>query len=120
GEATRAALDEPTLPADLADHVVGVLGLGDAGGMKPHLSASEGLGDACCAFGPPELARFYDAATGYDGRGQTIAIVGLYAWNPADLTFFNRRFGLPPLPAGSAQVCTGSAPGAAGCAYNAS
>ncbi len=114
-ETTRAALDEPSLPADLADHVVGVLGLGDAGGMKPHLRASETLDDA---FGPPELARFYDNATGYDGRGETIAIVGLYAWNPADVTFFNRRFGLPPLPAGSTQVCTGSSR-AAGCAYNA-
>src|SRR5438552_1682559 len=70
-ETTRAALDEPSLPADLADHVVGVLGLGDAGGMKPHLRASETLDDA---FGPPELARFYDNATGYDGRGETIAI----------------------------------------------
>ena len=115
-ETTRAALDEPTLPSDLADHVVGVLGLGDAGGMKSHLRANEALGDA---FGPPELARFYDNATGYDGRGETIAIVGLYAWNPADVTFFNRRFGLPPLPAGSTQVCTGSSPRAAGCAYNA-
>src|SRR5437867_7447484 len=118
GEARRAAREEPTSPPELADYVVGVLGLGDAGNMKPHLAPAQAPGDACCAFGPPELARFYDSATGYDGRGQTIAIVGLYAWNPADVTFFNRRFGLPPLPAGSTQVCTGSSR-AAGCAYNA-
>jgi len=77
------------------------------------------LGDACCAFGPPELKRFYDAATSFDGRGQTIAVVGLYAWNPADLAVFDRRFGLPPLPAGSIQVCTGTSSRAPGCLYSA-
>ena len=118
GESRRAALEEPTMPPELADYVVGVLGLGDAGDMKPHLAPSQAPGDACCAFGPPELARFYDSATGYDGRGQTIAIVGLYAWNPADVTAFDRLFALPPLPAGSKQICTGSSPAAAGCAYN--
>ena len=118
GEARRAALEEPTLPSDLADFVVGVLGLGDAGDMKPHLAPSQAPGDACCALGPPELARFYDSATGYDGRGQTIAIVGLYAWSQADVTTFDRLFGLPPLPAGSTQICTGSSARAAGCAYS--
>ena len=118
-EVRRAALEEPTLPAELADYVVGVLGVGDATDMKPHLTASAPLGDACCAFGPPELKRFYDAATSFDGRGQTIAVVGLYAWNPADLAVFDRRFGLPPLPAGSIQVCTGSSSRAPGCLYSA-
>ena len=122
GEVRRAALEEPTVPADLADYVVGILGLGDAGDMKshlkPHPAQRQAPGDACCAFGPPELARFYDSATGYDGRGQTIAIVGLYAWSPADVSAFDRLFGLPPLPAGSTQICTGSSARAAGCAYS--
>src|SRR5262249_44468417 len=37
---------------------------------------------------------------------------------PADLISFNRRFGLPPLPRGSMQICTGIPRRAPGCAYN--
>jgi subtilase family serine protease len=44
---------------------------------------------------------------GYDGSGQTIVIAGAYAWNDTDLSTFNTQWGLPPLPAGSGQVCTG-------------
>jgi hypothetical protein len=51
------------------------------------------------------------------GAGQTIVIMGVYAWKDTDNSTFNTQWGLPQLPAGSGQVCTGSA-NAQGCKFN--
>src|SRR5207244_8400423 len=41
------------------------------------------------------------------GSGDTIVIAGAYAWDDSDNTGFVTQWGLPGLPAGSGQVCTG-------------
>src|SRR3989442_4959859 len=111
-----AALNEPAFPAHLAAIVVGVIGLDDLSERHPRTRAvgpvsapSAAQGTRCCAFSPNDLVAFYDDTAGFDGTGQTIVIAGAYAWNDADNTAFNAQWGLPPLPAGSGQVCTGPA-----------
>lgn len=113
GEPHYAAINEPTFPADIAPVVVGVLGLDDLNAMHPHLRASKpvqdpraALGSNCCHFSPNDLVTFYDNTT-YDGASQTLVIAGAYAWKDSDNSSFNTRWGLPPLPVGSTQVCTG-------------
>jgi subtilase family serine protease len=115
GRLHYAAVNEPTLPGDIADHVVGVLGLDDLGEMRSHARPSApvaapnaALGTNCCHLSPNDLATFYDDTAGNDGTGQTIAIAGAYAWSDTDVSAFNSRWGLPGLPAGSGQICVGS------------
>ena len=119
-----AALEEPTFPADIADAVVGVIGLDDLVERQPRVRASgpapaphAALGSNCCHLSPNDLATFYDNTTAYTGTGQTIVIAGVYAWMDSDNTTFNAQWGLPALPAGSGQVCTGSG-NPSGCRFN--
>jgi subtilase family serine protease len=51
------------------------------------------------------------------GAGQTIVIAGAYAWRDTDNTAFNNQWGLPQLPTGSAQICTGPS-GSSGCTFS--
>ena len=109
-----AALEEPRIPASLAPVVVGVIGLDDLSEMHPHLrggtptaAPNASLGSSCCSFSPNDLRTFYDGSTGFDGTGQTIVIAGAFAWKDSDNTGFNTQWSLPPLPAGSGQICTG-------------
>jgi subtilase family serine protease len=124
GALHHAVLDEPLLPADLAPFVVGVAGLDDLVEKRPHLRSSTpvrapnaALGSNCCHLSPNDLAAFYDNAGGFDGSGQTIVIAGAFAWKDSDNAAFSTQWGLPALPAGSAQVCTGS-PGDTGCKFS--
>jgi len=110
-----AALSEPFLPASIASIVTGVVGLDDLGEMRPHVrggspvaSPDAAVGTSCCHLSPNDLRTFYDSNPGFDGSGQTVVIAGAYAWRDTDNSAFNSQFGLPPLPAGSRQVCTGS------------
>src|SRR5207249_1415593 len=80
-----AALEEPTFPADIADAVVGVIGLDDLVERQPRVRASgpdpaphAALGSNCCHLSPNDLATFYDNTTAYTGTGQTIVIAGAY------------------------------------------
>jgi pro-kumamolisin-like protein len=120
-----AAINEPTLPPDLARVVVGVVGLDDLNEMRPHAQGvgpvpgpQAALGSSCCHLSPNDLAAFYSDTTGYDGTGQTIAIAGAYAWKDGDNTAFSTQWGLPQLPAGSGQVCTGTGGAAQGCKFS--
>jgi kumamolisin len=115
GQDKYAVLQEPSFPADIAGFTTGVTGLDNLVEMRPRLRATRTVtpdaaqGSTCCHFSPNDLATFYTDTAGYDGSGQTIVIAGAYAWNDTDLTTFNTQWGLPPLPAGSGQVCTGHA-----------
>jgi len=118
------ALSEPTFPADVARAVVGVIGLDDLVERRAHVRTSvpvaaprAALGSNCCHLSPNDLAVFYDVPTITSGAGQTIVIMGVYAWKDTDNSTFNTQWGLPQLPAGSGQVCTGSA-NAQGCKFN--
>jgi len=115
-----AAMNDPSFPGELAASVTGVIGLDDLVERRPRVAAVEpaaSLGTNCCALAPADLALFYDNATGHDGSGETIVIAGAYAWKDTDNTAFATQWGLPALPAGSGQVCTGPA-GSSGCKFS--
>jgi subtilase family serine protease len=125
GKPHFAAFGEPSLPSDLADSVVGVLGLDDLTSMQQHARPSgpvakpaAALGSNCCHLSPNDLTTFYDDTSGYDGSGQTIVIAGAYAWRDTDNASFSSTWGLPALPSGSGQVCTTSSKRASGCAFS--
>jgi len=110
GEAHYAALGEPTWPAQIADNVVGVLGLDDLTPMHAHVQATPyaSIGSDCCHLSPNDLSRFYNQSSGFTGAGETLVIAGVYAWSDADVALFNSQWRLPALPSGSGQVCTAS------------
>ncbi|HUE29893.1 MAG TPA: S53 family peptidase, partial [Verrucomicrobiae bacterium] len=120
-----AALDEPSFPDELAGYVVGVMGLDDLSERHPHVGSvapaaapRAALGSNCCHLSPNDVFVFYDNTAAMPGAGQTIVIAGAYAWRDTDTTGFNTQWGLPQLPAGSGQVCTGPS-GSSGCTFSA-
>ena len=116
-----SALEEPSLPGDIAPFVSGVLGLDDLAAMhaRPRARAVPlaVVGSSCCHLSPPDLLTFYANRPELDGSGETVAIAGVFAWQDSDNTTFNSQWGLPPLPGGSGQVCTGRAT-AKGCRFS--
>ena len=126
GKLHYAALDEPSFPDAMASYVVGVIGLDDLSERHPHVRSVEpavapraALGSNCCHLSPNDLFTFYDNTAALAGAGQTIVIAGAYAWKDTDSSAFNSQWGLPQLPAGSGQVCTGPS-GSSGCAFSSS
>ncbi len=124
GKRHYAAVDEPSLPAEMASYVVGVVGLDDLSERHPHVGSVEpaaapraALGSNCCHLSPNDVFAFYDNTAAASGAGETIVIAGAYAWHDTDNTGFNSQWGLPQLPAGSAQVCTGPST-SAGCKFS--
>ena len=118
GRRHYAAMGEPTLPADLAASVLGVVGLDDLVERRPRLgvvtpvAAPRAKLDApphCCALGPQDIALLYNDGPTYDGSGETIVIAGAYRWDDGDNTAFAVEWGFPAFPAGSGQVCIGPA-----------
>jgi len=112
-----ATINEPSLPDDIAGHVVGVIGLDNLSVRQPHLRRIQpaaappvGSGLPCCSFSPKDLKAFYDNGGSYDGSRQTVVIAGAYQWSPSDVEGFNTQWGLTSLPAKSDQVCTGAYP----------
>jgi len=124
GKRHYAALDEPSLPAEMASYVVGVIGLDDLSERHPHVGSVEpaaapraALGSNCCHLSPNDVFAFYDNTAAVSGAGETIVIAGAYAWRDTDNTAFNSQWGLPQLPVGSAQVCTGPST-SSGCKFS--
>jgi kumamolisin len=124
GKKHYAAIDEPTLPEAIAGLVVGVVGLDDLSERRPHVRTAmpavaprAKLGSNCCHLGPNDTFVLYDNGATFPGTGQTIVLAGAYAWKDSDNTAFSTQWGLPQLPAGSGQVCTGPA-GSSGCSFS--
>ncbi len=124
GKRHYAALDEPSLPADMASYVVGVMGLDDLSERHPHVGSvvpaaapRAALGSNCCHLSPNDVFTLYDNTAAASGAGETIVIAGAYAWRDTDNTAFNSQWGLPQLPAGSAQVCAGPST-SSGCKFS--
>jgi kumamolisin len=125
GQQKYAILSAPSFPADIASFTTGVTGLDNLSEMRPRIKATPAaapdaaLGSNCCSFSPNDLATFYNNPAGYNGSGQTIVIAGAYAWKDSDVSSFNSQWGLPQLPSGSTQVCTGGSR-SQGCKFNSS
>jgi subtilase family serine protease len=124
GQPHYAALDEPSLPPDVASAAVGVIGLDDLTERHPRVRSVEpavapraALGSNCCHLSPNDVFTFYDNSATVPGTGQTLVIAGAYAWKDTDTSAFNTQWGLPQLPAGSGQVCTGPST-SSGCKFS--
>jgi subtilase family serine protease len=107
GEAYQANLEDPSIPAALADVVAGVVSLHDI----PHPALNTGFrtdpgpgleqakghpivpGDFAAIYGVEPLYR-----DGLDGTGVSIAVVGRTHIPLADVEEFRRLCGLPPKP----------------------
>src|SRR5262249_20586661 len=115
---------EPSFPPDIAHAIVGVIGLDDLVSMRSHVRVPQQavapgalIGARCCHLSPNDLFTFYDNTAVLNGAGETIVIAGAFAWRDTDNTAFNSQWGLPQLPAGSGQVCTGAV-GSLGCRFD--
>jgi kumamolisin len=89
-----------TLPAELADIVEGVFGIGDTPTAVPHFQVRTQsvirAGAAGAAFTPPDLAKLYNFPAGLDGAGQCIGIIELGGgYRTADLKNYFKRLKLP-------------------------
>jgi subtilase family serine protease len=118
-----APLREPSVPAEMAPSIEGVIGLDNLHAMHAHIRRGEAakprasVGSNCCRLGPNDLRVFYDNDLGFEGTGETVIIAGAFAWGESDVAAFNTQWGLPPLAQGSGQVCAGP-PGSPGCLFN--
>src|SRR5207244_818336 len=75
--------------------------------VAPAAARRAALGSNCWHLSPNDVFALYDNTAAVPGAGQTIVIAGAYAWRDTDNTAFNSQWGLPQLPVGSTQVCTG-------------
>jgi MYXO-CTERM domain-containing protein len=95
----------PSVPADLADAILGVHNLNDFRPLAPvHAKPEYGLGGYAAdggvipALAPADFAKIYDLGTLYtnniNGTGQHIAIAGQTEINDGDIALFRSTFGL--------------------------
>jgi hypothetical protein len=113
-----APASEPSVPGVLAPSVLALRGLDDflgERGRRPLLSAVAPAlagGNGRNALSPADLEVVYGIAplrsAGFDGAGQSIAIVGRSNFDLTDLQAFRTKFGLP---AGDPQVVALADPG---------
>jgi uncharacterized protein (TIGR03437 family) len=115
GQLHYANSADPSLPAALASVVGSILGLHDFR-LKPHLHQALPAYDSGGThyIAPGDLYTIYDInplySAGVDGTGQKLAIVGQTAINPADITNFRTKFGLPAINL-TQRLCCGQSPG---------
>jgi len=100
-----ASSTPPSVPADLADVILGVHNLNDFRPLPPtHPKAQYALpgyaadGGTIPALGPSDFAKIYGLGTLYtsniNGTGQHIAIAGQTEFNDGDIALFRSTFGL--------------------------
>ncbi|WP_218511165.1 protease pro-enzyme activation domain-containing protein [Variovorax sp. dw_308] len=113
GGTYRGRTGSISVPADLADVVVGVFGLDDRPQADPHFQ-HKALARAftpragSASFTPPALARLYSFPTGLDGSGECIGIIELGGgFRPADIKAYFGGLGLP-VPAVKAVLIDGA------------
>jgi len=89
------------IPRELAELVEGVFGLDNRPHVEPHFRIAKTGGKskaraAASSFTPLEVAALYAFPKGYDGKGQTIAILEFGGgYRAADLTKYFSRLGIP-------------------------
>ncbi|HYW41762.1 MAG TPA: protease pro-enzyme activation domain-containing protein [Bryobacteraceae bacterium] len=100
GEKHYANIADPAVPSALADVAGGFLGLND---FNPRSSVKVSMPDYTTGsahyLAPDDFATIYDVKAlyqaGYDGTGQSIAIVGASDLLLSDVQAFRTRYGLP-------------------------
>ncbi|MBI3553128.1 MAG: S8/S53 family peptidase [Elusimicrobia bacterium] len=120
GRSFRAHESEPTIPESLIPHLGVVMGLSNVPGLvRPHLrfpskpASSGGARPSTAAAGrvlggmtgpgpglsPADIKTIYGFSGPWTGAGQTLAIVELDGFDPADIALYQTQFGLasPPL-----------------------
>jgi kumamolisin len=117
GQVFRAHDTEPMVPASLAPHISAVIGLSKIRGvMKPHVRRfrpvsarpgeagrpASGAASARPLFGtgpggglaPADIKKIYSLSGALTGSGQTVALVELDGYSPADITQYINQFNL--------------------------
>lgn len=100
GESHFATVTEPQVPAAIADLIAGFRGFDDFLPRSPRLQARAAFtySNGNHYMAPNDAATIYNVnplyTKGYDGSGQTIAIVGQSAINLSDIDNFRSLFGL--------------------------
>jgi uncharacterized protein (TIGR03437 family) len=94
GEAHIMNQTAPSVPAALADVVLGIEGLNDFA-LKPGITSGGGGHD----LAPSDIATIYDLAPlyneGFDGSGQSMVVLGQSNVNLSDLHTFRTNYNLP-------------------------
>lgn len=90
-----------TIPAEIAAIVEGVFGLDNRPHVEPHFRIAKPAGRnrtqaTAAGFTPLEVAALYAFPKGYDGKGQTIAILEFGGgYRASDLASYFSRLGVP-------------------------
>ncbi len=103
GETHQGNTSDPAIPLALAPVVAGVVSLHDFHGKPLHYGARPLYTAGNSHYlAPADFATIYNVsgayARGFDGTGQTIAVVGRTNINSEDVQSFRSLFGLPPGP----------------------
>ncbi len=116
GERHFANAAAPSVPAALENVVAGFYGLNDFHPQPQVVVAPQFNQGALHLLAPDDFATIYNVAplysAGYDGTGQSIAVVGQAAVNLSDIQAFRKKFNLPAKD--PKLVLVGPAPTAAG------
>jgi kumamolisin len=101
---------EPMLPAEIAPHLGGVIGLDNAAVPEPNLHGpipSGGIGQPQSGIGsgpnggltPSDIKTAYGLSnTALNGTGETLALFELNGYAASDITAYEQQFGLPAVP----------------------
>jgi kumamolisin len=113
GSTYRGRSGELTVPASLAGVIEGVFGIDDRSQAKPHFRLEPAA--AAHSYTPIQVAEAYSFPTGYDGEGETVAIIELGGgYREQDLATYFAELGVPAPNVSAVAVNGGSnAPGAA-------
>jgi kumamolisin len=117
GQVFRGHETEPVIPGALAPHLRAVLGLSDfRGAAKPHLRAGGRIPDGVSALPasggaapaafpgngpggsltPADIKSIYGLSLPLTGTGQTVAVMELDGYNPADITAYEANTSIFP------------------------
>ncbi len=95
GPTYRGRTGELSIPVELEDPVVAVLGLDTRPVAKPHVRGVRPHA-VSASFTPPQVAALYHFPSGATGAGQTVAIIELGGgYNATDLQAYFNELGVP-------------------------
>jgi kumamolisin len=88
-----APASEPEIPADLG--ILAVHGLSNVSHLKSYAHRRQEVAQLHEGLGPAELRAAYGIPSIVDGRGQSLALVELDGYDPADISQYEQSYGLP-------------------------